>query len=128
MLDDKRHLQPPADEAQIIAYDFDLTTGVLTWGEGLYAVFGFDRATQAGTHEWWTNRIHPDDAMVVNETMDMLMYPWVKEWTVDYRFEKGDNSYVPVHDRATVVRDENGKATRLSGIIWVAEPEVPPQS
>lgn len=127
-MDDKRDLQPPTDGAQLATYDFDLDSGVLVWGGGLFALFGFDRAMPVNSHAWWSSRIHPDDAMVLNETMDMLMYPWVKEWTVDYRFQKGDNSYVLVHDRATVVRDANGKATRLNGVLWLAETERTPKS
>lgn len=119
MIDEKRHVDPPSDPSRTVTYEFDLTNGALVWGEGLYSLFGFDRAEPAGTHEWWANHVHPGDAMVLNETMDMLMYPWVKEWTVDYRFEKADNSYVMIHDRATVVRDDDGKALRLLGVMWL---------
>lgn len=115
---DYKHIQPPTDGSGVITYDFDLASGKLNWSDALYTVFGYDKAEPVHTLEWWAHHIHPDDAMALNEVMDMLMYPWVKEWTVDYRFEKADNTYVKVHDRASVERDANGKAVRLTGTLW----------
>lgn len=116
--DENRHVDPPADGAGVITYDLDLETGMLTWNDNLYNELGYDRSEPANTAEWLSHHIHPNDAMGVNEVMDMLMYPWVKEWTVYYRLQKADNSYVMVHDRATVVRNPDGKALRLQGVIW----------
>lgn len=110
--------EPPTDGTGVITYDLNLESGDLSWNEALYTVLGYDRSEPANTLEWWAHHVHPDDAMTLEEMMDRLMFPWVKEWTVDYRFEKSDHSYVQVHDRATVVRDDNGKAIRLTGTIW----------
>lgn len=118
MDDGNHHVDPPADGVGVISYDLDLATGVLTWSENLYDLYGYDRYEPVYTVEWWSHHVHPNDALGLNEIMDMLMYPWVKEWTMYYRFQKADNSYVMVHDRATVVRDRDGKALRLTGLIW----------
>jgi PAS domain-containing protein len=118
MDDGNHHVDPPADGVGVVTYDLDLQTGVLTWSESLYQVFGYSHDEPVNTVEWWTHHIHPNDAMGVNEIMDMVMYPWVKEWMVYYRFEKSDHTYVMVHDRVHVVRDPDGRALRLTGTIW----------
>jgi PAS domain-containing protein len=117
-MNNEQHPEPPADTSRIITYEFDLDSGELVWGDGLYTLFGYERTEPANTHEWWSNHIHQEDAMALNETMDALMYPWVKEWTVDYRFVKADHTYALVHDRATVIRNEQNKPVRLRGTIW----------
>jgi PAS domain-containing protein len=119
MLEDQQpRIEPPADGAGVITYELDVVSGELKWNDALYAVLGYDQSEPANTLEWWAHHVHPGDAMAVNEMMDMMMYPWVKEWTVDYRFEKADKSYAQVHDRAMITRDQDGKAVRLTGTIW----------
>lgn len=118
--EEQPHPEPPADGVGVIKYDLDLETGVLVWSNAMFTTMGYDKSEPVHTLEWWAHHIHPEDAMILNETMDMLMYPWVKEWTVEYRFEKADHSYVRVHDKAAVTRDQNGKAVRLTGSIWTS--------
>jgi PAS domain-containing protein len=100
-----------------VAYELDLTTGVLIWGEELYAVFGYDRSDLADSIDWWTDHIHHDDAMILNQAMDALLTPGAQGWTVEYRFAKADNNYVLVQDRAVVVRDDKGLPLRLKGTL-----------
>ena len=118
MDDGNAHVDPPADGAGAVTYTLDLVTGMLTWSDSLHEMLGYDRSEPVNSVEWWSRHIHPNDAMGVNEVMDMLMYPWVREWVLDYRFQKADHAYASVHDRATIVRDQDGKALRLQGIIW----------
>src|SRR6185436_17561713 len=87
----------PIDNAHTARYTLDLNTEFLEWDEGLHAVLGYEPSDQTRTLEWWTDHIHPDDAMVLNEAMGRLVFPWTKEWTVEYRFKKADNTYVLVH-------------------------------
>ncbi len=111
-------IQALPDGQHAITYELDLDSGALTWNEGLFTVMGYDKLEPVNSQEWWANHIHPDDAMVLNQKMDMLMYPWVKEWLVDYRLQNAEHRYIQVHDRATVLRDETGKPIRLRGTIW----------
>ena len=100
-----------------IAYNLNFETGELTWSDALYTACGYDHTEPAGTTEWWSEHIHPNDAMLLNQAMDKLLDPAVREWTVAYRFRRADNVYVPVQDHAIVVRNENGEAIRLTGSL-----------
>lgn len=98
-------------------YDLDLSSGMLHWSEALYDAYGYVRTIPANTIEWWTEHIHPDDAMILNQALDGLLNPSTLRWTVEYRFQKADNSYVLVVDNATVTRDSMGNPIRLSGSL-----------
>ena len=114
---------PSADNSQVVRYDVDLETGRVWWSDELYALFGYERSEPAQNIEWWAAHIHADDAMVVNEAIGGLVHPWTKEWTIEYRFKRADNSYVLVRDHATVGRGPAGNPIHLTGIIW-PEPAV----
>ena len=100
-----------------VLYDVDLISGKLTWNDALHTLLGHEVSPQTSTVEWWSAQVHPDDAMILNQAMDGLLNPGLKEWTVKYRFRKADNSYVLVCDQATVQRAPNGEAVRLTGSI-----------
>lgn len=105
------------DANGVAVYDLDLISGKLAWDSGLQTAYGYSDSEPANSLEWWTDRIHPDDAMRLNLEMDKLTNPAVSNWTVEYRFRGADNVYVLVRDHATVQRAENGEATRLIGSI-----------
>ena len=101
----------------IALYDLDLISGKLSWDSGLQTAYGYSDLELANSLEWWTDHIHPEDAMRLNLEMDKLTDPMATNWTVDYRFRGADNAYVLVRDHATVQRAESGEATRLTGSI-----------
>jgi PAS domain S-box-containing protein len=98
-----------------VVYDLHLTTGALQWNDALQSAYGYSKEESTNSLEWWTDHIHPDDALLLTKTMDKLLDPHIKNWTVEYRFRKADDSYVIVRDRAFVLRDANGGAMRLIG-------------
>ncbi|HSX17416.1 MAG TPA: PAS domain-containing protein [Patescibacteria group bacterium] len=100
-----------------VLYELDLASGRVQWNEQLYKTYGYDKSEPVNSMEWWADHIHPDDAMLLNQTMDKLMDPSVTEWAVEYRMQKGDKTYVLVRDNATVLRDEDGRAVRLTGSL-----------
>jgi PAS domain-containing protein len=100
-----------------VVYELDLQSGAITWSEALYTVFNYPHAEPFNRVEWWVQHIHPDDAMLLNEAMDNLNDPKNPGWAVAYRFRTGGGSYVPVQDRASIVRDPNGVATSIIGTL-----------
>jgi PAS domain S-box-containing protein len=112
-----------------IMYELDLVTGALQWSEALYTLMHYPRTEPFNRLEWWISHIHPDDAMKLNEVMDRLLIPGIPNWIVEYRFRRADGTYIPVHDRASIMRDGDGKAVRIIGTLspeWqAAAQEVP---
>lgn len=103
--------------ASDVLYDLDVVSGVLQWSDALFAAYGYERSEPAGTVEWWTDHVHPDDAMKLNDVMDRLNDPTASEWEVDYRFRKADESYVWVHDRSLILRNDRNEPIHLIGSL-----------
>ncbi|MCC6546398.1 PAS domain S-box protein [Candidatus Sumerlaeota bacterium] len=65
--------------------------------------------------ELWRKVVHPDDAHLVADYEEQLRVNGVARR--EYRILRGDGTIRWVNDSATVARDENGKATRINGIL-----------
>ncbi len=106
--------EPEENEA---VYTFDVPGGRLKWNHALNETYGYPATEPAGTLEWWAEHIHPDDAMVLNETLDKVFNHSVGNWEVEYRFRNASGSYVRVRDHATVIRNEDGEPLRIIGAL-----------
>ncbi len=98
-------------------WDWDVSTNQVTrTGQGLKVLFGYDLAFAANEHNFWNNRIHPDD---FNEVMikqgKIIQDSTQLYWEDEYRFLKSDGKYAFVSDKGYIIRDEDGNAIRLIG-------------
>jgi signal transduction histidine kinase len=67
---------------------------------------------------WWYDHIHPEDReRVVDSIHHVIDTKAEQHWHSEYRFLKSDDTYMVVHDRGFVVRDENKKAIRMIGAM-----------
>lgn len=100
-------------------YDLVIKNGDLHWNDTFYTIFGYDPKEPAETIEWWATHIHPDDALQVNDAMDKLLDSSINDWVINYRFRKGDGTYVLVSDRSQVHRDNHGQPMRVFGTLTI---------
>lgn len=100
-----------------IFYDLEVPTGAVTWSSGLFTTYGYSKTDAVKTIEWWSDHIHPEDALKLNEAIDQLTDPTATDWTVEYRFRKADNSYVLMQDHAFVLRNDSGEPLHLIGFM-----------
>src|SRR5882757_2553403 len=100
-----------------ILYDLDLGKGTVVWNEALYLQFGYKRSEPAGTLEWWTQHIHPDDAFRIENELTNWFDSGNTTWQTEYRFEKADGSYNYVRDRGFLQRAADGTPIRIIGSL-----------
>ncbi|TCJ13809.1 PAS domain S-box protein [Flaviaesturariibacter flavus] len=97
-------------------YDWDLVTNDLYWGEGISTLFG-----HAGSEvpiDRWEALVHPDDRPgMLNSLNRLLEDPDSDFWRGEYRFLRSDGSWSDVLDRGYVLRNAEGKATRMIGAM-----------
>ena len=98
-------------------WDLDLATRSLWWNDVFYQVFGYAKEPAAQTLEFWQARIHPDDKSRVGAGLEFALDGGHSHWSDEYRFRRADGSYAIVEDRASISRDEHGRATRVHGAL-----------
>ena len=100
-----------------IIWDWDLLTGnVIRSEENMMKQLGFGAAQVNGDSIFWKERIHPEDAGMINTKFDeTLCDVSVNYLDCEYRFKKADNTYTYIYDKGYIVRNESGKAIRIIG-------------
>src|SRR5205814_7738414 len=66
---------------------------------------------------WWLERIHPEDREAVDEFFFDVVRGEALSWDDEYRFRCADGSYKDVYDRGYVLRNADGRATRMIGAM-----------
>ena len=106
--------QLAASAVSAAVYDWDISSRLCLWSEGLTIVFGYPLADVSPHHPWWEERIHPDDRDdVVARLRERVARG--RDWEAEYRFRARDGRYLSVLDRGLVVHDHEGSARRMVG-------------
>lgn len=97
-------------------WDWDLSTNLFWWNEGLTTLFGYAREEAGTDATWWTEHIHPEDQERVISGIYEQIDGDGKSWSDEYRFQRKDGSYAYIFDRGYVIRDDGGKPLRIIGV------------
>ena len=99
-------------------WDYDILNNHLFWGKGFDTLFGYDGIHPKPTFDFLLSLIHSEDREKITERVNHYFTdPNLKDWYEEYRFLKSDNSYAYVHDRATFIRNNEGKVIRVIGAM-----------
>lgn len=98
-------------------WDWDFATDQVTWNESLETAHGHDLNDVAPTGEWWIDHVHPDDRKNVDHSIHSAIDGTSHYWSSEYRFLRGDGTYASIFDRGHIIRDAEGKATRMIGAM-----------
>jgi PAS domain S-box-containing protein len=97
-------------------WDLDLVSGRFWSSESMRPLFGRGEDADA-SFDAWVNRRHPEDAERVAASFKQTVDGDESDWSEEYRFRRADGSYVEIIDRAHILRDAAGKATRVVGAL-----------
>lgn len=94
-------------------WEWDLTTGKLTWSKELRKIFGL-KPTDEISHEKYLSLLHPDDAPMVKKVLEKAMKDG-KPYTIEDRiiWPNGSVHWLQRHGQAIL---KDGKPTRMVGI------------
>ena len=109
--------QLAVDAAGIGTFDWDLTTGRLSWDQRLIDMFGYDAGTFDQSIEGFNARLHPDDLPRVSEALESAITT-AGDFETAYRIllPTGDTRWVAARGRGLEPRD--GRATRFIGVAY----------
>lgn len=97
--------------------DWNVTSGALSWPQGLDTLLGYDSASVSADIGFWQKQIHPQDRARTASSIRDLLASSGDHWTGEYRFRHADGSYLDLLERALIIRDSEGAATRFVGSL-----------
>ncbi|MBM4054216.1 MAG: PAS domain S-box protein [Planctomycetes bacterium] len=107
-------------EAQRIArlgnWEWDITKNELHWSDEVYRIFGMAKGEFVASYEVFLECVHPDDLELVKKSVDDAIQG-KKPYEIDHRILLKDNIVRIVHEKATVLFDNNRKAIRIAGTV-----------
>jgi len=110
-------LKKAQEIARMGNWDQDPETGQLWWSDQTYRLFGLDPQGRKMTFDDFISYVHPDDReLIINNTELALKsdeYPYRSE----YRITLPNQLERYVFEEAHIERDNDGKATKIIGII-----------
>jgi PAS domain S-box-containing protein len=97
--------------------DWDTKSGELSWPQGFATLLGHDAASTARHINFWQENVHPKDRARVSASIRDTLSGTGDRWTGEYRFRRADGTNINILERALILRDANGSATRWIGTL-----------
>lgn len=98
-------------------WDLDIGKNKLYRGEGFHTLFGHETGNLQNNSSLWNELIHKDDYEKVSKKFQQIVASDQSNWMEEYRYLKSDGQYSYVRDKAIIIRDSEGKATRIVGAM-----------
>lgn len=100
-----------------VMWDWDLITGQVYIGESIKEVFGYKFKNNSIHFSDLKKYFVPEEKNTVNKNFRIALASDARSWNDSYKIKRQDGTIASVNSRAAIVRDDNGKATRLIGAI-----------
>jgi len=98
------------------SWEVDVASQTLEWSEETYRIFGREPGEYAPTADAFVAAVHPDDRAKVRQAAEAAMREG-KPYNIEHRIVRPDGSERVVLDQAEVLRDADGRAIQIIGII-----------
>jgi PAS domain S-box-containing protein len=120
----QRELRKSVERYEIVSkatsdtiWDLDLESDTIVYNQNIYDMFGYEKTEVQDIADWWRNKLHPNDREDILDQLDEAIHNNTERLQLEYRFEASDGSYKYIYDRAFVVTDYDGNATRIIGAM-----------
>lgn len=100
-----------------VMWDWDIVTGQIYVGDSIEEVFGYKVENNRVNFADFSRRLLPGERDVVERKLMKLLASGSKSWKDSYMLKRRDGSVAATTCRASIVRDEEGKAIHLIGNI-----------
>jgi diguanylate cyclase (GGDEF)-like protein/PAS domain S-box-containing protein len=96
-------------------WDWNLVTNELYYPPRWWQMIGREENELPPDAWLWLRLTHPDDQRPVREFFEQVLASHKQSYEIEVRLRHKDGHYVPVLSRGFILRDEHGKAVRVSG-------------
>ena len=101
--------------AHMGSWEWDMTTGKVSWSDELYRIYGFEPGQFEPTYEAYLNIVHPDERDRVNQAISAALQE-VGTLRQEHRAIRPDGSEWICHVQGRVIADGNGRPITMVGI------------
>lgn len=105
------------ESAHIGTFDWEISTGRLTWDRYTYPLFGVDPDTFLLNYDTAMNSLHPEDRPQVERDIGAAV-TGSGQFESEFRVIWPDGSLHVLCSRGHVSRDPSGNAVRMTGVNW----------
>lgn len=112
----ERQLRESQAVAQIGSWELDLVSGLLTWSDQIYIMFGLRPGEFPATYEGFLERVHPEDRDAVNRAYQTSVERHT-EYSIVHRLLMPDGAVKHVHERGRTLYDPAGTPLRSLGTV-----------
>ena len=100
-----------------LVYDYRVAKGTIEWAGAVESITGYalEEFQKVGILEW-EEMIHPEDRLVVVETMHAALEA-CSPFQIEYRFRRKNASYIYVEDHGIFLKNAEGRAARMLGVM-----------
>jgi len=102
--------------ANIGSWDWDIQTDDLYWSDQIEPMFGFGRGEFGATYEAFLQCVHPEDRQYVVGSVNACVQGSA-DYAIEHRIVWPDGTVRWVSETGDVIRDENGRALRMLGVV-----------
>jgi PAS domain S-box-containing protein len=111
----ERRLKLAAVSGHLGIWDRDIESGNQIWDDRMYEIYGVAKDSFFATFETWAKCLHPDDRERVIEE-NQAAVRGEKDYDTEFRILHPDGSVKYIKASGIVIRDTEGKPTRIIGI------------
>jgi len=117
MVQARERIDAATEGGEIGIWDYDLTSGTLTWDARTYQFYGLTPSNQTAPFTLWLQHLHPEDrAGAEQDLQDGLA--GVRPFNIQFRIVWGDGTVRHLRATGRVTRDDQGRALRVVGVKW----------
>lgn len=112
--ENEQRLRLAMQAEQIACWDWDLTTGAVTWDETLPRFAGLKEEFGGSFESFW-ELVHEDDRALVRAALDAAL-AGDGDYEVSFRMVRSDGGIRRTQTRAVIIRDDDGRPLRMVGV------------
>ena len=111
-------LKQSQEMAHVGSWELNLKTGILTWSDEVYRIFGLKPQEVTVTYQTFIEAIHTDDQKAVDLAYNNSVLQDKEGYEIEHRILRKHTGEVRyVHEKCSHIKDTNGKVVRSVGMV-----------
>ncbi|MBN2803587.1 MAG: PAS domain-containing protein [Deltaproteobacteria bacterium] len=110
-----KRLELATESGRLGIWDWDLVNDSMVWNDRMFELYGISRNTFSNNIDAWVTGLHQDDKQRAIDECDIAI-EGKQDFNTTFRVMHPDGTIVHIKADGMVIRDNNGKAIRMTGI------------